>query len=92
LIRIEPKVTIMWHSMWGWDGGSAWFGVVHLLWWALVIAAVVVLLRWIAAGPTRRSPADRAFEILRERFARGEIDQAEYDQRLQRLKDGSGPA
>lgn len=82
----------MWHSMWGWDGGWAWFGTMHVLWWALLIGAAVVLIRAIQGGPAAvRPPADRAFEILRERFARGEIDQAEYDQRVQRLRDGPAP-
>ena len=81
----------MWHSMWGWDGGWGWFGVAHLLWWAFLIAGAVLLVRALVHRPPADAPADRAFEILRERFARGEIEQAEYDQRLQRLRDSPAP-
>jgi putative membrane protein len=88
----EAKENAMWHSMWAWDGGWAWFGVAQLLWWVLVIGAAVVLFRSMAGGRrANRPPVDRAFEILRERFARGEIDQGEYDQRVQHLKEGRAP-
>ena len=73
------------------DGGWAWmmfFGVLVMI---LFVAAVVVLvafaLRWLgehgphAAGhpptPLGRAPID----ILKEGFARGEIDQAEFEER-----------
>ena len=78
----------MWHAMWGWDGNWAWFGLGHLLWWAVVSGALVLLVRAIARGPGGGSAEDRAFAILRERFARGEIDQAEYEQRLAGLRRG----
>ena len=84
----------MWHSMWGWDGGWSWgwFGLMHLLWWVLLMALVVVLVR-AAAGRRFTSWAgpDRSLEILRERYARGEIDQREYDERVQHLKEGGVP-
>lgn len=77
----------MWNGMhWGWDGmGWAGFGLAHLLWWALVIAGAVWLVRSLAGGrgPLRE---DRAESILRERYARGEISQEEYDERLRHLK------
>jgi putative membrane protein len=37
------------------------------------------------AGRTR--PADKALDILRERFARGEIDKAEFDERRRVLEE-----
>ena len=78
----------MWHSMWGWDGGGwGWFGLMHLLWWVLVIAVVAMGVRWaIGPGSRGRDSRDRPLEILRERYARGEIDKGEYDERLRHLK------
>lgn len=77
--------------MMGWYGGwgaGAWMGIGVLLFWALVIAVVVVLVRGV--GPNRldhgcdvaagRSPAD-ALRVLDERFARGELNEVEYRQR-----------
>ena len=82
----------MWgdHTMWGWGGGwggMVWYWVMHLLWWALVIAAVIVLVRWGSDERRyRRDTEDSAVTILRERYARGEIDQKEFDERMRFLK------
>lgn len=79
----------MWHSMWGWDGGWSWgwFAFMHVLWWVLIAAGLVAAFQWITGRRLRDTPAgERAFAILRERFARGEIDQAEYDERTRVLK------
>ena len=79
----------MWQGMWGWGPGWGWFGVMHLLFWGLVIAVVFAFFRSLAGGRAAgRGAADRAQEILRERYARGEIDQREYDERRRHL-DGA---
>ena len=81
----------MWHQMWGWEGGWGagwgWFGLMHLLWWVLVIAAVVAVFRWASGNPWRSGPGPgRPLEILRERYARGEIGKDEYDERKRHLE------
>ncbi len=74
---------------WGYDGpGFFGMGFVMLLFWALLIAGLVVLLRWLAAGPGRRAPpaeGGSALEILAQRYARGEIDRAEFEQKRRDL-------
>ena len=75
---------------WGWGGGWSWFGIFHmLLWWALIIVAIVVLARWGFTGGSgysgRHQAEDRALSILRERYARGEIDKAEFEARRRDL-------
>ena len=78
--------------MWdGWGGGygygMAWFGLLHLLWWLVLIAGAAALVRWIfGAGHAARRGDDRATAILRERYARGEIDKQEFDDRMRHLK------
>jgi putative membrane protein len=75
----------MWDSMhWGWSGWVP-FGLMHLLWWILIIAVIVALVRGIGGRPRRLRGEDRALEILRERYARGEIDKTEYEQRKRDL-------
>ena len=72
--------------MWGWG----WYGMIFgPLFMIIVLAAVIVVavlaVRWLggpwsAAGAPPHPPASRpALDILNERFARGEIDQAEYE-------------
>ncbi len=77
----------MWGDM-GWGGGWGVLGFVHmLLWWVLIVLGIVVLVRWLTAGSRSESGGrgDRAIEILRERFARGEIDKQEFEQRKRDL-------
>jgi uncharacterized membrane protein len=55
---------------------------------SLVLATVVILLGvWMATGLLRRPTAD-ARRTLEERFARGEIDGAEFEQR-RKILEGS---
>lgn len=74
----------MWHSMWGWDAGWGFFGLMHVLWWVLLIAGAVLVVRALSGGGRPRH--DSALQILRERYARGEIDAAEFEQRSRQLK------
>lgn len=80
-----------WHPMWdgawgaGWGAGWGVMGLLHVLWWVLLVAGAVVLFRTIV-GDRRQRGSDTALDILRERYARGEIDAAEYDERRKQLK------
>ena len=74
----------MWGDMgWGWGWGM--IGTVHmLLWWILIVLGIVVLAKWLFGG-ARGSAGDRALEVLRERYARGEIDKEEFEKRKRDL-------
>ena len=76
---------------WWYFGGP--FGgigmVMMVLWWALIIAGIVWFVRWImneseAGRGKHRRPAP--LEILKERYAKGEITQKEYEE----MKRGIG--
>ena len=73
----------MWDGAWGVGWGV--MGLLHVLWWVLLVAGAVVLFRAIV-GDRRHRGGDTALEILRERYARGEIDAAEYDERRKQLR------
>ena len=79
----------MYGDMMGWGGGWGWgwFGMVHMvLWWFLIILGIVVLAKWLfGSGGGRAAGDDRALAILRERYARGEIDKEEFDKRKRDL-------
>jgi putative membrane protein len=69
-----------WHPMWGvWGlGGMAVMLCMMLLFWGLVITALVVSIRWLIRQGSGGRP-DAALEILRQRYARGEINKDEFD-------------
>jgi putative membrane protein len=54
-----------------------WFLLLQLVFWGAVIAFLI----WVVLRFTRSRNSDNALSILNERFARGEIDQQEYDTR-----------
>ena len=71
------------HMGWADAGGFGHMGWGAMLWWTALLVAVVVSF-WLAARsrtPKQPSPMD----LLAERFARGEIDAAEYEERKKTL-------
>jgi putative membrane protein len=81
--------------MYWWDYGASppWYGMFLgplMMIIFLVVAALIIV--WVvrASGAGRQSAWRRksALDILQERFARGEIDRNEYEERKQLL---SGP-
>jgi len=77
------------HTMDGWGWGPM-FGMGAL--WLVVLIAVIVVVVWMlrstgSATPGRSTPErSTPEEILRERFARGDIDAEEYRERLAELR------
>lgn len=82
--------------MWYGDGMTGWgyalMTVGMVLFWALVIFGIVMLVRASSPPPMPPPPASSppvssptAEEIVATRFARGEIDEDEYRQRLNAL-------
>ncbi len=70
----------MWDHMQSFSWGP--FGMVlsMLLFWGLVIVVLVALVRTFA-GPRSPGGAEKsALDILKERYARGEIGREEYEQ------------
>lgn len=77
--------------------GMSWGGsIFHWVMMLIVIAVVVVLLvgAFRALQPTHGGPhghghghGEDAIAVLKKRFARGEIDRAEYDDKLKALRD-----
>ena len=85
-----------WESAWSsnaWDGTVPWLMLLPMLWPIVVIGAIVfVVMLLVRDGRTpagRRDPTGlRPLEILRERFARGEIEQAEYEEKRRVISQG----
>ena len=88
--------------MWGYDygwGGMLLMSLGTILWIALMVVLVWALIRWINGRTTTPVPpytsapptSLSALEILRQRYARGEIDTATYEQMRERLEASSSP-
>lgn len=86
---------MMWYGTdgWGWSWG---LGMIHgLLWWVFVILGIVLLLRLLARGSGGSSappaaphpPAETALDILKKRYARGEIGKAEFEEKKRDLQE-----
>jgi putative membrane protein len=74
---------------WWWHDGWPLGGLICLAILGLVIVGLLTVVRWLFGGdgPDRRS-ASSAIAILDERYARGEINREEYEQRRRDLTGG----
>lgn len=68
----------------GMMGGMMWMSALWLALLVLLVTGVVWLVRYLSTGGSARE--DRGMQVLRERFARGEIDEQEYRARKQELQ------
>ena len=75
-----------WHMgsgmMGGW--GMGWFGGIFMMvFWILILVGLIFLVKWLIQSSRReKSKAggeNAALEILKERYARGEIDKTEFE-------------
>lgn len=88
------------NNMMGWGSGSfGWVSMIF--WWVLILAGIVAFVKLISgAGQSRddrgyrdlknyeklaRPAGGSALEILKERYARGEIDKKEFEEKKKDL-------
>ena len=80
----------MWGHMsdYGWGGGMG-FGM--LLFWGLLIAGIVMLVNCSRGSGYcgKRDGEKSALDILKERYARGEIEREEFEQKKHDLEGES---
>tara|TARA_R110002167_G_scaffold58377_14_gene165470 strand:+ start:1193 stop:1540 length:348 start_codon:yes stop_codon:yes gene_type:complete len=78
-----------WFMPWHGYGHMMFGGLMMLAFWALLIVVILLLVRWLLGSTNhqlfpglRRSSA---LHLLEERFARGEIDLGEFQERKRHL-------
>lgn len=77
-------------TFWGGGWGHMFFGgFMMLFFWAGLVALIALAVRWVTSGAgdvgTMSSSARIPRQILEERFARGEIDKQEFEDRKKAL-------
>jgi putative membrane protein len=85
-------------EMYGWNDGMGLWGYVLMsismvVVWGAIITGIVLLARSLRAPSpygTHPQPPRMAEDVLAERFARGEIDTTEYQNRLAVLRGHPG--
>lgn len=63
--------------------GGGWMMIV---WWILIIAVIVIGIRFLMNATNGRSDqSDTPLDVLKKRYARGEIDKEEFEKRKKEL-------
>ena len=76
----------MWDSAgfgtWGWGG----MGVGMVLFWGVIIALIVFVVRYLGNDAAARGGDKTPLQILKDRYARGEIGKDEFEQKKRDLE------
>lgn len=76
-------------------GFSFLYFVLHIIWWVIIVALIIWLIRLATHGGPRYHAGPRswmrengdAMRILRERYAKGEITKEEFEERKKTLME-----
>lgn len=75
--------------MWGNMSGYGWggMGLGMLLFWVLLIVGIVMLVKSIRWPMDKSEQNKTALDLLKERYARGEIERDEFEQKKHDLSE-----
>jgi putative membrane protein len=67
------------------DGYGLGYGILGLIFWILVIIGLVLLIRYLWENGRDKREQESAIEILKKRYARGEISKEEFEEKKKDL-------
>jgi putative membrane protein len=83
------------YRTWGWGRmgpgmiygfGGAWFmGILMIIFWGLIIWGIIALVRYFGGNRQAMLHSDSAMEILKRRYASGEITREEFEEKKKTL-------
>ena len=90
----QPADPLCRSSMMWSDGWHGWFmgPIMMILFLAIAVAVIFLIVRWLGGSAHGHSatpsapPRQHAIDILKDRFARGEIDKEEYEEKRQLIE------
>jgi len=79
-------------GMMNWGYGVGWvMGIINIIFWVAVIIGVVYLIKWLSSSSKQKGQegksVDSALDVLRERYAKGEISREEFEEKKKVLKE-----
>lgn len=85
-------ILLMMHAGNMMDNGNSWvggFGMFFMfIFWIIIIVGIVFLVVWLVNQNSRKTPISSeksALDILKERYARGEISKNEFEEKKKGL-------
>ncbi len=74
-----PSVTTAQERLYEWRSIHPMLMVMVLAFWGVVVVGIVLAIRWLVSPGKGPRSADGALDILRQRYARGEINKEEFE-------------
>lgn len=74
------------NSMMGYEFSGFNGGLIMILFWILLIAGIVALVKYAVTSGTKSDRGNNTLNILKERYAKGEIDKNEFETKKKDLQ------
>lgn len=67
-------------------GGFGFGWIFMIIFWGIIILGIIALIRYLANQGETKKETDSAIDILKTRYAKGEIDKKEFAEKIKDLQ------